>query len=110
MVAADPLRGPLNLGVSRREARTVKPSLTDAGNTIVPAYLALLQRGLSVHREPSAVTDSGTLWVAEVAGHQFVAEDPVTLLGLVAMYETRGPEWQASDDEIESFIAKFGVP
>jgi hypothetical protein len=88
----------------------VKTRLTDAANTIVPAYLALLQRGLSVCREPSAVTESGMLWVAEDAGHQFFAEDFVTLLGLVVMHQTRGPEWQASDDQIEQFIAEFGVP
>lgn len=88
----------------------MKPTLTDAGNTIVPEYLTLLQRGLSVCREPSAFTDSGMLWFAEDAGHQSFAEDLVTLLGLAAMHETRGPEWQASDKEIERFIAEFGVP
>lgn len=88
----------------------MKTTLTDAGNTLVPAYLALIQRGLTVQREPSAVTDSGVLWIAEDAGHHFVAEDLVTLLGLVAMLETRGPEWQASDEQIERFIAEFGVP
>ena len=77
---------------------------------MIPAYLALLQRGLSVFREPSAVTDSGMLWVAEDATHQFFAENLVTLLGLVAMHETRGPKWQASDEAIERFIAEFGVP
>jgi hypothetical protein len=88
----------------------MKPTLADAGNTLVPAYLALLQRGLSVCREPSAVTDSGMLWVAESAGHRFVAEDLVTLLGLVAIHQTRGPNWQASDEEIDRFLAEFGVP
>jgi hypothetical protein len=88
----------------------VKPTITDAANTIILAYLALLQRGLSVRREPSAATDSGMLWVAEDDGHYFVAEDLVMLLGLVAMHETRKPEWQASDEEIELFLAEFGVP
>ncbi len=88
----------------------MKTPLTDTGNTLVPAYLVLLQRGLSVCQEPSAVTDSGTLWIAEDADHRFFAEDLVTLLGLVAMHETRGPDWQASDEEIERFIAEFGVP
>jgi hypothetical protein len=32
----------------------------------------------------------------------------LTLLGLVALYETRGPEWQASDEQIERFLAEFG--
>ena len=88
----------------------MKPTLTDAGNTLVPAYLAILQRGLLVHSEPSAITESGTVWIAEDADRQFVAEDLVMLLGLIAMYESRGPNWQASDGEIDRFIAEFGVP
>ena len=57
------------------------------------------------------MTDSGEhYWVAQDAGHRFVAEDLVTLLGLVALYETRGPGWQASDEEIDQFIAEFGIP
>jgi hypothetical protein len=88
----------------------MKPKLTDAGNTIVPAYLALLERGYLVCRDPSLAADSGAYWVAEDAGHRFVAEDLVALLGPVAMHETRGPEWQASDEEIDRFLAEFGVP
>jgi hypothetical protein len=85
----------------------VKRTLANAANTMVPAYLSLSQRGLSVYREPSAVTDSGMIWVAEDAGHRFIAEDLVTLLGLVALHETRGPQWQASDDEIKRFLEEF---
>jgi hypothetical protein len=88
----------------------MKPTLADAGNAIVPAYLALLERGFSVSPDPSLAADSGACWVAEDAGHRFVAEDLVALLGLVAMHETRGPKWQASDEEIEQFLAEFGVP
>ncbi len=88
----------------------VKETLADAANTIVPSYLALIQRGLSVSQEPSAVTESGMLWVAEDETTQFFAEDLVTLLGLVAMRETRGENWRASDQDIESFLARFGNP
>lgn len=88
----------------------MKSQLTSAGNTIVPAYLALIARGLSIVKEPSALTESGMIWVAEDTTTQFFADDLVTLLGLVAMQETRGADWQASDEEIERFIAKYGVP
>ena len=88
----------------------MKPTLTDAGNTLVPAYLEILQRGYDVIREPSAVTESGTTWIAEHPNRRFVSEDLVTLLGLIAMYESRGPNWQASDEQLESFLSKFGVP
>ena len=50
------------------------------------------------------------LWIAESSTIQFSAEDLVTLLGLVALEETRGTDWQASDEDIESFLAQFGVP
>jgi hypothetical protein len=86
----------------------VKPTLADAANTLIPAYLALRQRGLSVHRQPSSACDQVSHWVAEDAGHRFVAEDPLTLLGLVALHETRGLEWQASDEEVDRFLAEFG--
>lgn len=87
----------------------MKSRLTNAGNTIVPAYLALIQRGFSVYREPSGLTDSGMIWIAEDTLTQFYAEDLVTLLGLVAIQETRGVDWQASDEDIETFFAKYGV-
>jgi hypothetical protein len=79
----------------------MKPTLASAGNTVVPAYLALLQRGLSV-------SCTGAYWMAEGPDHRFVAEDPLLLLALVALHETRGSEWQASDEEIDRFITDFG--
>jgi hypothetical protein len=79
-----------------------------AGNTVVSAYLELLKHGLRVYREPSAVTDSGMCWVAEDDSRQFIAEDTGSLLGLVAMHTSRGPEWRASDEEIERFLSEFG--
>jgi hypothetical protein len=92
------------------KAIRVKAKFTDAANTIVPCYLALIQRGLTVYREPSAVTQSGMLWVAESPTIQFCAEDLVTLLGLVALRETRNTDWLASDEEIETFLARFEIP
>jgi len=37
----------------------------------------------------------------------FIAEDPLSLLGLVWIWETRGENWQASDSEIEDFLCKY---
>ena len=85
----------------------MKPTLADAANTVIPAYLALLQRGLSVRREPVSSGGTEVWWIAEDAARRFVAEDPLALLGLVALYETRGLEWQASDEQIDRFIAEF---
>jgi hypothetical protein len=36
-----------------------------------------------------------------------IASDPVTLLGLAALLEMRGDSWQASDEEIDRFVAEF---
>ena len=88
----------------------MKPTPRNAANTIVPAYLALLERVLLVSRETSLMTDSGGLWIAENSNHQFKADDWVTLLGLVALQETRGPNWPASDQQFEQFLSQFGVP
>lgn len=85
----------------------MKPTLATAPNTLIPAYLALLQRGLSVHRDQSSESGHPAYWVAEDPGRRFIAEDTLTLLGLVALAETRGPEWQATDEEIDRFLADF---
>ncbi len=88
----------------------MKSTLANAGNVIIPAYLALLERGFTVLQDPVMKTGSAACWVAEDSGHRFVAEDLVTLLGLVALYEIRGREWRASDEQIDRFLAEFGVP
>ena len=72
-----------------------------AGNTEVPAYLALVARGFEVSR------DGQSLWVATKGEAVFLADSPLKLLGAVAMFECRGPEWQASDQQIEEFLRRF---
>ena len=80
--------------------------IADAGNTTVPAYLALLAKGYSVDRRPAS-NETGEVWTATSADHGFSADDIVSVLGLVAMFETRGAEWKASDREIEVFLERF---
>lgn len=75
--------------------------LVDAANTMTPAYLAILSKGFSVR-------SGNGLLVAERGGDQFTAESPVQLLGLIAMTEIRGEAWQATDEEIDEFVARFG--
>jgi hypothetical protein len=82
-----------------------KWTVATSGNVLVPAYLALQQRGYSVRREQRA--EGEELWYAENDSHQFIAEDPVLLLGLVAMVETRGDSWYAADDEIRDYLARY---
>ena len=37
----------------------------------------------------------------------FIAEDPVTVLGLVRLVELRGWDWRAPDAEIERVLAQY---
>jgi hypothetical protein len=43
-------------------------------------------------------------------GGTIFADDLITLLGVVGVAETRRADWRASDEEIESFLKKFGDP
>lgn len=79
--------------------------IATAGNVLVPSYLALGQKGYRIWREASA--SEAEWWVAEGPLGRFSAEDPLSLLGLVAMAETRGDEWEASDEEIDAYLTKF---
>lgn len=88
----------------------MKPKLmiSDAGNVDVPAYLTLLQRGYAVRCKMS---DDGTeeLWIAENSTTELRADDPVALLGLAALVESRGTDWKASDEQIDEFLKRFGL-
>lgn len=73
-----------------------------AANVLTPAYLTLIDRGYAVRRE-------GDLLIALKGDDTFIAEDPILLLGLIAVGETRGDNWQATDDQIKDFAAEFGA-
>jgi len=78
--------------------------ITACGNTEVPAYLALQQAGFDVsHR----VENGLEMWIAK--------RDPVTLsgpsalevLGLYAIWQIRGDDWKTSNDELDTYLAKY---
>ena len=79
-----------------------QPFLCAAANVEVPAYLVLAQKAYTV----TAPENDG--WYAEKDGLRFQAENLIELLGLVSMYEARGPGWGAADQEIDDFLAKYG--
>jgi hypothetical protein len=79
--------------------------ITAAGNTEIPAYLALLQEGCRVHRE--LVPELGERWIAEKGDFRVSAESPLQVLGLYWMRKQRGLNWQAVDGEIEPFLKRF---
>jgi hypothetical protein len=72
-----------------------------AGNTEVPAYLVLVARGFNFS------CDHQSVWTATKGEASFLADSPLQLLGVVAMFESRGPQWQASDEQIEEFLCKY---
>lgn len=72
-----------------------------AANTVVPALLALGSLGYTI------VVD-GSLVVATASNERFAADDPVTVLGLVKLIETRSWNWKASDEEITATLGRFG--
>jgi hypothetical protein len=76
--------------------------ITAAGNTEVPAYLVLIAKGYEV----SPTGSRSILWLAQKDQNSFSAEGMLELLGLVAMAESRGLDWRATDQEIEAFLMK----
>jgi hypothetical protein len=88
------------------EAFTV-PTIVSAGNVLVPVYLALVAKGYLVTRSMTGRRDAPEEWSATKGATRFVAEDLLSLLGLVAMREVRGRAWNASDEEIDAFFDQF---
>ena len=85
----------------------MKLTIMDAGNTVVPAYPALRPRGYTVRLDERLADGPEERWTAEDSRCALSADDPLTLLGLAALVETRGDRWQASDEEIDRFVSEF---
>lgn len=74
--------------------------IAQAGDTVVPAILALEEMGMIVDVQADQV-------VASSAVGRFIAEDPVAVLGLVRLLELRGAEWMAKDEDIAAAFERF---
>ena len=74
-----------------------------AGDTVVPALLAL--EALGFHVEVSAGDDS--VYRATRGDESYLADDPVTVLGLVKLVELRGWDWGASDADVAAALQRF---
>lgn len=72
-----------------------------AGNVMAPVLAALKALGYVVSRVPG----SAALLKAESTEASLVAEDPLLLLGLAQLVQVRGASWQASDEELDAFLA-----
>lgn len=75
--------------------------IAQAGNTVVPAVLALEALGFEVAK-------AGGIVRASKDGNEYLAEDPVAVLGLVKLIETRTWDWTASDSDIDGTLRRLG--
>jgi hypothetical protein len=79
--------------------------ITAAGNVEVPAYLALGQLGFEIERR---IFENGDeYWIARKDGQEFSAQSTLEVLGLCLMRTTRGDAWNATNDEINSYLLKY---
>ena len=78
--------------------------IATAGNTVVPALSVLTSLGFSVSVDNGP---AGQTVVAARDGEEFVADDPVAVLGLIKLIEVRTWNWLASDPEIDAALLKY---
>ncbi|MEM8600598.1 MAG: hypothetical protein AAGF99_11815 [Bacteroidota bacterium] len=71
---------------------------------LIPAILALRAMGYDVSRR---YDDDREWWKAKTETLEFGAEDPLSLLGLIALRENRGAAWHATDAEIDAVMQEF---
>ena len=48
-------------------------------------------------------------WIARRDNLELTADDPIQLLGLAALAETRGPAWRPTDEQIAATLSRFGL-
>jgi hypothetical protein len=78
--------------------RGVMKTISTAGNTVVPALLALEALGFNVSID---TVDDQELFVATRGDETYSADDPVAVLGLVKLVEMRGWQWRPPDADLE---------
>lgn len=79
--------------------------LADAMNTYDPALATLQERGYRVWVRPVGEVEEGEEWLARKDGNELIAGDPLRLLGLAAILETRGVNWQLAENEPDLYDA-----
>jgi len=72
-------------------------SIVASGNTNNPCLVVLRQKGYDLWLEPG---QQGSLWCASKDDHNFSAYSGPELLGLVALWENLGDEWNQQSPAI----------
>ena len=81
----------------------MKNTIAAAGNTLAPAILALEGSGFEVYVE------DGTRCRVTRGDETYLADDPVTALGLVKLIELRGWNWRVTDEQIKGILSRHGL-
>jgi len=89
------------ISLPSRLIRTEAVDIVQAGNTVVPAILVLQELGYQLEQQ-------GGTFVAKTGQSRFAADDPVAVLGLVKLAESRRP-WRAADAEIDQVLSEFDL-
>ena len=71
--------------------------MASAGNTEPPAFFLLKELGFELSKYQD-------FYIAQNPEVEFVANSPLELLGLVVLYNAKGENWRASDEQIDQFI------
>ena len=80
-------------------------SIRIAGNTEIPTLAAIRQRGYQIEcwGQDDGAGGCDIQYDATKGDCSFSATSPEELLGLIAMWETRGDDWQAKTQEERDF-------
>ena len=78
--------------------------MTVAANTLAPALSMLHEKGFSV----TMVEEGACLLQATKGATVLHGDDPLELLGLAAILETRGACWQPTAAEVDALLALMG--
>lgn len=78
-------------------------SIVAAGNTYNPSLLVLREKGYELSREDAGEV---VLWTARKGNYAFTGYSPPELLGIVALWEALGDNWNRQNPDLISEIAE----
>ena len=80
-------------------------NISAAGNTVVPAILALEKLGFTI----SVERGEGEMFRATRGSETYLADDPVAVLGLVKLVEVRSWEWRSTDPDLARVMRQYDL-
>ena len=82
----------------KSKVHTIRNIIIDYPNTYRYAVYKLFQWGYEVSAvdDDAGFFDHAAVWIAEKDGKRYAAKDPLRLLGLVAMIQEYGEDWEHS--------------